>query len=126
MDWKFIIIFCNVLFIDLYASYLLNNFKLIYIEEINDDHFLGYCLVVNTVTALAGTFLWGCLGDYLTIGKTMLYVIAIDLVIKIFGIFSSTKPTLIILMFLLGFTSRAMSTISGPGLIQVFGLKIGT
>lgn len=126
LDWKFKIIFCNVLFIDLYVTYLLSNFKLIFIEEINDDHFLGYCLVVNTITAIVGTFVWGWLGDKLYNGKTMFYAILVDLVIKLFGIFSSTKPTLMMLMFFLGFTSRALATISGPGLIEVFGLKVAT
>jgi MFS-type transporter involved in bile tolerance (Atg22 family) len=96
------------------------------LETINDDHFLGYCLITNTVTALIGTFLWGCLGDRLKIGRTMFYLIIVDLVIKIFGIFSTTKATLFMLMLFVGFTSRGMSTVSGPGLIEIFGLKIAT
>lgn len=115
-----------MLFIDLYVTYLLTNFKLIFIDDINDDHFLGYCLVANTITALIGTFIWGCLGDKLLVGKTMLAIVIVDSIIKLFGIFSTTKPTLMILMFFLGFTSRGMSTVAGPGLIEVFGLKIAT
>lgn len=56
----------------------------------------------------------------------MFAIILVDLIIKLLGIFSTTKPTLMMLMFFLGFTSRGMSTISGPGLIEVFGLKIAT
>ena len=56
----------------------------------------------------------------------MFYLIIVDLVIKIFGIFSTTKATLFMLMLFVGFTSRGMSTISGPGLIEIFGLKIAT
>jgi hypothetical protein len=56
----------------------------------------------------------------------MFLIIIVDLIIKLFGIFSTTKPTLMILMFFLGFTSRGMSTVSGPGLIEIFGLKIAT
>jgi MFS family permease len=83
------IIFCCVLFIDFYATYLLTNFKLIFIDKINDDHFLGYCLVANTVTAIIGTFIWGYLGDKFGIAKTMVYLITVDLLIKLIGIFST-------------------------------------
>jgi MFS family permease len=112
--------------IDFYATFLVSNFKLIYIEAINDDHFLGYCLVANTVTALIGTFLWGWLGDKFGFGKSMLWVVVIDFVFKIIGIFSNSKPALLTLMILLVFTSRGMSTIAGPGLVEVFGLKVAT
>ncbi len=105
---------------------MLNNFKLIYIQSINDDHFLGYCLIANTITALIGSFIWGCFGDKFKFVKTMIILVAVDTVIKIFGIFSDSKTTLFILMLMLGFTSRGMTTISGPGLIEIFGLKIGT
>jgi MFS family permease len=116
----------TVLLIDFYATYLVSNFKIIYIEAINDDHFLGYCLVANTVTALIGTFVWGWLGDRLGFGKSMLWIVVIDLVFKIIGIFSNSKPALFTLMLLLGFTSRGMQTIAGPGLVEVFGLKAAT
>lgn len=116
-----------MLFIDFYATYLLTNFKLIYIDSINDDHFLGYCLVANTVTAILGTFVWGWLGDRRGFGKTMLYIVATDLCVKIVGIVSyKSKPMLFTLMLLLGLTSRGMSTVAGPGLVEVFGLKIAT
>ncbi len=78
---------------------------------------MGYCLVANTVTAIIGTFGWGFLGDRLTFGKTMIWIVVVDFAIKIIGIFSRTKPTLFILMLLLGLTSRAMTTVAGPGLI---------
>jgi MFS-type transporter involved in bile tolerance (Atg22 family) len=99
------------------VTFLLSNFKLIYLPIINDDHFLGYCLIANTITAILGTFIWGFFGDKFKFAKTMLILVCVDCAIKIFGIFSNTKETLFILMLLLGFTSRGMQTISGAGLI---------
>jgi hypothetical protein len=39
----------------------------------NDDHFLATCIVINTVSSILGTFLWGYLADKIgnitTIGR---------------------------------------------------------
>lgn len=95
----------------------MNNVKLIFISIINDDHFLGYSLIAHTCTAIFGTFLWGYVADKKGIAKTMLMLAIVDSIIKFFGLFASNKPTLFILMFSIGLTSRGMMTIAGPGLI---------
>ena len=95
----------------------MNNVKLIFISAINDDHFLGYALVAHTVSAILGTFVWGFVADKKGIAKTMLILAIVDTIIKFFGLFAGDKPTLFILMFSIGLTSRGMMTIAGPGLI---------
>lgn len=97
--------------------FLLNNIKLIFISSINDDHFLGYSLIAHTVAAIVGTFIWGFVADKKGIAKTMLFLAIVDSIIKFFGLFADNKPTLLILMFSIGLTSRGMMTIAGPGLI---------
>ncbi len=57
----------------------------------------------------------------------MFILTVVDMGIKIIGIFSgNSKEMLLVLMGLIGVTSRGMATISGPGLIELFGLHIGT
>lgn len=103
--------------LDLYIVYLLNNIKLIYISSINDDHFLGYALVATTVTSIVGTFIWGFVAHQRGLAFTMLVLVGVDTAVKVFGLFADDKPTLFILMFMIGLTSRGMMTIAGPGLI---------
>lgn len=91
--------------------------KLIFMPIINDDHYLAYCSVVLTSSAIIGAPFWGYIGDKKGFKKTLLIVIVVDLVCKIFGLFCNEKWNLIILYFMLGFNDKGILTIVGPGLI---------
>jgi len=84
---------------------------------INDDHYLAYCSVILTISAIIGAPFWGYVGDKKGFKTTLIIVVSIDLGIKIFGLFCQKKWNLIILYFFLGFNDKGILTIIGPGLI---------
>ena len=93
---------------------------------INDDHFLSYCIVLVTVSAVAGAPIWGYLGDLKGFRITLLWITIFDSVVKLFGIYCTSKWSLSILFFLLGANDKGLLTIIGPGLIGMFGIEMAT
>jgi MFS family permease len=89
---------------------------------INDDHFLAFCSVVLTVSAIFGAPLWGYIGDKQGFKKTLLLVLVVDSIAKVLGLFCQQKWNLLLLFFVLGFNDKGILTIIGPGLIEIFGL----
>lgn len=100
--------------------------KLTFMPIINDDHYLAYCSVVLTASAIIGAPFWGSTGDKIGFKKTLFIVVIIDLICKILGLFCQEKWNLIILYFMLGFNDKGILTIIGPGLIEIFGLEMAT
>ncbi len=96
--------------------------KLIFMPIINDDHFLAFCSVVLTVSAVFGAPFWGYVGDAKGFKFTLLLIILIDILAKIVGLFCQRKWNLMALYFMLGFNDKGVLTIIGPGLIEIFGL----
>lgn len=84
---------------------------------INDDHYLAYCSVVLTISAIIGAPLWGAIGDRYGFKLTLVLIIGIDLACKIGGWFCRSKWNLMLMYFLLGFNDKGILTIIGPGLI---------
>lgn len=84
---------------------------------INDDHFLAFCSVVLTVSAIFGAPFWGYIGDKKGFKTTLLIVLLVDIAVKIFGLFCQQKWNLMMLYFMLGFNDKGILTIIGPGLI---------
>jgi hypothetical protein len=109
-----------------YEIYLMMNFKIIYMPVINDDHFLSYASMVCSVVSIAGAFFWGCIADMKGIYFTIIVLSILDLGGKIFSDFAENKPTIIMMMVLIGLISKSMITIAGPGFVEIFGLKLGT
>lgn len=110
----------------LYEIYLMMNFKIIYMPIIGDDHFLSYSSMVCSVVSIAGAFLWGCLGDNKGVYFTILLLSLFDLGGKIYSNFAMSKPAIIVMVVLIGFISKSMMTLAGPGFVEIFGLKLGT
>lgn len=110
----------------LYEIHLMMNFKIIYMPIINDDHFLSYCIMLCSLVAIGGAFIWGCLGDMKGIAFTTLVLSILDIGSKIFGDFAITKPMIVIMVILIGLISKSMTTLAGPGFVEYFGLKVGT
>lgn len=84
---------------------------------INDDHFLAFCQILLTLSAIIGAPFWGFIGDRIGFKTTLLIVICIDLICKIIGLFCVQKWSLMMLYFMLGFNDKGILTIVGPGLI---------
>jgi len=61
--------------------------KLTFMPIINDDHYLAYCSVLVTVSAIIGAPFWGAMGDKKGFKTTLLIVVVCDLVSKIIGLF---------------------------------------
>ena len=101
----------------LYEIHLIMNFKIIFMPLINDDHFLSYCSMLCSVVAIIGAFFWGCLGDLKGVAFTILILSALDLGSKIFSDFAVTKPTVIVMVILIGLISKSMTTLAGPGFV---------
>lgn len=106
----------------MYLIYLVLYMKLVFMPIINDDHYLAFCSVVLTASAIIGAPLWGYLGDRLGFKRTLLLVVSVDLCCKILGLFCQQKWNLVLMYFSLGFNDKGILTIVGPGLIEIFGL----
>lgn len=92
---------------------------------INDDHFLSYCIALVTISAVIAPF-WGELCDSRGFKTTLLLVTVFDSIVKIFGIYASSKWSLGLLFFLLGANDKGLLTIIGPGLVGMFGVEMAT
>ena len=96
--------------------------KLIFMPILNDDHFLATCAVVVTISSMISAWFWGIIGDLKGFKNTLLILIIVDIVGKTFGLFCRDKWNVIILYFIVSFIDKGITTIIGPGLIQLFGL----
>jgi hypothetical protein len=94
----------------------MTNLKLIFMPVINDDYFLAYCLIINTVASMIGAPFWGYFGDIKGFSSTLVAITICDTLIKLYGIFVSSRFGLGFLFFILGFVDKGMLTIVGPGL----------
>ena len=121
-DIRFILTFLICLLLGFFEIFLLLNVKLIYQGIIQDDHFLSYATIVSSIVGISGAFAWGYLGDSKGFGSTVLFLVIIDLLIKIYSDFAQTKAMVMIMFVLIGVTSRSLSTTGGPGLVEIFGL----
>jgi MFS family permease len=101
----------------MYLIYMSLYMKLTFMPIINDDHYLAYCSVVVTVSAIVGAPFWGAIADKIGFKNTLLIVVICDIVSKIIGLFCQQKWNLIIMYFMLGFNDKGIITIIGPGLI---------
>lgn len=91
---------------------------MIYMPYYNDDHLLGCCLVLNTITTISGTFLWGYLGDRIGTSKTMLILLVISFLAALMGVGTNGGvSTMIAFMAFVGLADRGMETIAGPALV---------
>ena len=110
----------------LFQIYVNVNVKLIYIQTIQDDHFLGYCVMIGTIISTGGSFIWGYLGDKRGFHESLLLFTLLDCLIKIYSCFAETKMLVLIMFVLLGITDKGMLILMGPGLVSVFGIKMAT
>lgn len=101
----------------LYPVYVGTNLKILYMPLVNDDHFLGLCMVGNTVAAMFGAPLWGHLADANGFKIIFIIIAVIDTLTKLFGLFAESKMSIALLLILLGFVDKGMVTIVGPGLV---------
>ena len=104
----------------------MQNIKLIYMPIINDDHFLSYCSVIVTLSSAIGAPFWGFIGDSKGFKNTLLLILIFDLFVKIFGLYSDEKWSLVILFLLLGSNDRGLLAVIGPGLVSMFGIEMAT
>ena len=125
-DRKFIILFSISFLCPLYLIYMSLYMKLIFMPILNDDHFLAFCSVTLTVSAIFGAPIWAYIADKKGFKTTLLLVLMVDCVVKVFGVFCQKKWNLMILYFMLGFNDKGILTIVGPGLIEIFGLELAT
>lgn len=104
----------------------MQNIKLVYMPIINDDHFLSFCSVIVTISAIVGAPLWGYLGDIKGFKTTLLLIVIADTFVKLFGVYSGTRWSLALLFFFLGANDRGLLTVIGPGLVGMFGIEMAT
>jgi MFS family permease len=107
-DKRFIIILVLLILVDLLPIYVGTNFKVIYMPIINNDHFLSYCLIVNTITNILGTFFWGWLGDSQGIYFSILIVVISNIIVSCFCLLATSNASLLLFAFFLGLTDRGM------------------
>lgn len=93
---------------------------------LHDDQFIVYCSIACMISSILGAFVWGYMADSRGFYLTLLILTFLDLIAKIYGGFAVTKPTVLIFFIAIGFVDKAMLTIMGPGLVKIFGIKLGT
>ncbi len=93
------------------------NFKIIFMPLVNDDHFLSYLAMLCSFMGIFGAFIWGYLGDHKGVIWSILVLSILDFFGKIFSDFSVTKPTILLMIILIGLISRSMTTLAGPGFV---------
>ena len=86
-DNKFIILCFISYLIPLYLIYLVLFMKILLMPIINDDHFLAWCSVLITLSAIFGGPFWGKVGDRYGFRFTLMLIISIDICCKILGLF---------------------------------------
>ena len=121
-DPRFIIIFLISFLICLYEVHLGMNLKIIFMPIVHDDHFLGYVSMLCNGISIGGAFFWGMLGDRRGVAFSLLCLAIADFIIKLYSNFALTKPTIVVMMVLIGTLSKAVSTLAGPGFVEYFGL----
>ncbi len=117
MDEKFILIMMVSFLTGLYEIHLMMNFKIIYMPVVTDDHFLSYSIMLCSLVSIVGAFFWGCLGDIKGVAFTILILSILDFGSKLFSDFALSKPTIIIMVILVGLISKSMTTLAGPGFV---------
>ena len=125
-DWRFLIIFTISFLSGLYQIFIVMNLKIIYMPIVRDDYFLVECAILSTGLSIAGAFFWGYLGDKLGFVKTLLLFSLLDAVVKICGVFALSKIQILLLFAGIGLVDKAMLTIMGPGLVEIFGIETAT
>lgn len=122
LDKRFILTFLISGLNPIFLVYLMQNIKLVYMPIINDDHFLSFCSVIVTISAVVGAPLWGYLGDIKGFKTTLLLIVIFDTFVKLIGVSTESRWSLALLFLLLGANDRGLMTIVGPGLIGMFGI----
>lgn len=102
------------------------NMKIIYMPILKDDLFIVYCAIINITFSIIGALFWGYIADQRGFTYALIVLTFLDCVVKIFGMFAMSKMSVMILFVGLGFVDKAMITISGPGMVKIFGLETAT
>lgn len=82
--------------------------------------------MVCSVVSIGGAFLWGVLGDWKGVYFTILVLSVLDFGGKVYSDFAESKGMIVGMVVLIGLISKSMTTIAGPGFVEIFGLKLGT
>jgi MFS family permease len=118
--------FLLIIMIDVYPTFLLNNFKVIFMPIFNDDHFLAFCLNINIIANVLGTFIWGYIAHRFGNIRTIYLISFITLLGGILGFYSEKYGVIIMFIFIFGLGDKGMETIAGPALVDLFGIKMAT
>ncbi len=120
------LMFLLIIMIDVYPTFLLNNFKVIFMPIFNDDHFLAFCLNINIIANVLGTFIWGYIAHRFGNIRTIYLISFITLLGGILGFYSEKYGVIIMFIFIFGLGDKGMETIAGPALVDLFGIKMAT
>ena len=102
------------------------NLKIIYMPILHNDQFIMYCAIASIAVSILGAIFWGYLADSKGFYFTLLFFVSLDFVVKLYGSFATSQLSVLIFFIAIGIVDKAMVTIMGPGLVRIFGIKIGT
>ncbi|EGR30235.1 major facilitator superfamily protein, putative [Ichthyophthirius multifiliis] len=123
----FILIYVSTFFLSCFSLFISLNYKTYGLTKINDDHFLTYLISITTIVSSLSNILWGYLVDRYQFRSVYIFLICIILISGfIFPIISSNIFGFSIIYQILGSTERGLYTIIGPGLVQIYGIKLGS
>lgn len=93
---------------------------------INDDQYLITCLVVFFIANIVGVFFWNWLQERRGISYSILIIGMVSLFAGFFGFFSHRAELLMVFMILMGLALIGVDTISQPGIVEIYNLKLAT
>ncbi|KAL4483010.1 hypothetical protein ABPG74_019036 [Tetrahymena malaccensis] len=122
----FKIIYVSTFLLSCFSLFISINFKTYGLTKINDDHFLTYIITFSTLISSISNIGWGYLVDKYNFKTVYLRLIIVILAAGfLFPIFSDSKLGFYIFFQILSASERGLYTIIGPGLVKIFGMKLG-
>ncbi|KAL4512575.1 hypothetical protein ABPG72_020412 [Tetrahymena utriculariae] len=122
----FKIIYVSTFLLSCFSLFISINFKTYGLTKINDDHFLTYIITFSTLISSISNIGWGYLVDKYNFKTVYLRLILVILAAGfLFPIFSDSKLGFYIFFQILSASERGLYTIIGPGLVKIFGMKLG-
>ncbi|EAS05631.2 MFS transporter (macronuclear) [Tetrahymena thermophila SB210] len=122
----FKIIYVSTFLLSCFSLFISINFKTYGLTKINDDHFLTYIITFSTLISSISNIGWGYLVDKYNFKLVYLRLILVILAAGfLFPIFSDSKIGFYIFFQILSASERGLYTIIGPGLVKIFGMKLG-
>ena len=116
-------LYVATLIVSNYCIFLSMNLKTYGMIKLNDDRLLTFIGGLNVILAAVSTIAWGFVADHYAIRKVLLLLVAAFIAVGVlFPLVSTSKFLFTVCVCLLGCLNSGVMTVTGPALIQYFGM----